>query len=170
MVKQERQRASAEPTPYDGIASFVGNRRVIVASNRGPVEFYRDPNGRISTKRGSGGVVTALAGLARSLPLTWIATTMSEGDRQMFPDASTPARQVRLGRQPLHVRYVNIAPDVYARYYDEISNQLLWFLQHYLWDVANSPNFTEQHYLAWDEGYCSVNHAIADAKIGRAHV
>ncbi|HEX8036657.1 MAG TPA: trehalose-6-phosphate synthase [Ktedonobacterales bacterium] len=163
MVKQERQRQSAEPASRDDIAALVGNRRVIVASNRGPVEFYRDPNGHIGTKRGSGGVVTALAGLARRLPLTWIAATMSEGDRQVFPDASTPARQVRLGRQPLRVRYVNIAPDVYTRYYDEISNELLWFLQHYLWDVANSPNFTEQHYLAWDEGYCSVNHALADA-------
>ncbi|MGZ3640232.1 MAG: alpha,alpha-trehalose-phosphate synthase (UDP-forming) [Ktedonobacterales bacterium] len=163
MVNQKRQRASAESASHDDIAALVGKRRVLVASNRGPVEFYRDPHGRINTKRGSGGVVTALAGLARSLPLTWIAATMSEGDREIFPDASTPARQVRLGRQPLRVRYVSIAPDVYARYYDEISNELLWFLQHYLWDVANSPNFTEQHYLAWDEGYCSVNHAIADA-------
>ncbi|MGZ3584844.1 MAG: alpha,alpha-trehalose-phosphate synthase (UDP-forming) [Ktedonobacterales bacterium] len=163
MVNQERQRASAESASHDDIAALVGKRRVLVASNRGPVEFYRDPHGRINTKRGSGGVVTALAGLARSLPLTWIAATMSEGDREIFPNASTPARQVRLGRQPLRVRYVSIAPDVYARYYDEISNELLWFLQHYLWDVANSPNFTEQHYLAWDEGYCSVNHAIADA-------
>lgn len=163
MVKQERLGASAESMSHDGIASFIGNRRVIVASNRGPVEFYRDANGRISTKRGSGGVVTALAGLARSLPLTWIAATMSEGDRQMFPDASAPACQVRLGRQSLRVRYVNIAPDVYERYYDEISNELLWFLQHYLWDVANSPNFTERHYFAWDQGYHLVNHAIADA-------
>lgn len=166
MVELERQRASAESASHDNIAALVGNRRVIVASNRGPVEFYRESNGHIGTKRGSGGVVTALAGLARSLPLTWIAATMSEGDRQMFPDASTPARQVRLGRQPLRVRYVNIAPDVYAHHYDEISNELLWFLQHYLWDVANSPNFTKQHYVAWDEGYYTVNHAIANTIAG----
>lgn len=163
MVKLERQRASAESTSHDDIASFVGNRRVIIASNRGPVEFYREPNGHISTKRGSGGVVTALAGLAHTLPLTWIAATMSDGDREIFPDPSSPARDVRLSRQRLRVRYVNISPDVYTRYYDEISNEILWFLQHYLWDAASSPNFTEQHYLAWDEGYHVVNHAIADA-------
>lgn len=163
MVKQERPRSSAESTPQDAIASFVGNRRVIVASNRGPVEFYREPNGRLSTKRGSGGVVTALAGLARRLPLTWIAATMSDGDREIFPDPSAPARDVRLGRQPLRVRYVNIPPDTFARYYDEISNELLWFLQHYLWDVASTPNFAEQHHRAWDEGYHAVNHAIANA-------
>lgn len=167
MVAHQRQhtptQTSIQSAPLDEIAALAGNRRIIVASNRGPIEFHRGANGRLTTKRGSGGVVTAFATLARSLPLTWIAATMSDGDRQMFPDASAPAREVRLGRQPLHVRYVNIEPDVYARHYDEVSNELLWFLQHYLWDPANSPNFTEQQYVAWDQGYRVVNRAIADA-------
>lgn len=163
MAAHQRQHTSDQTDSLDELAAIAGNRRIIVASNRGPVEFHRGANGRITTKRGSGGVVTALSGLARSLPLTWIAATMSEADRQMFPDASAPAREVKLGRLPLHVRYVNVAPDVYARHYDEVSNELLWFLQHYLWDAANSPNFTEQHYLAWDQGYRVVNRAIAEA-------
>ncbi len=163
MVAHQRQHTSTQTDPLDEIAAIAGNRRIIVASNRGPIEFYQGANGRLTTKRGSGGVVTALSGLARSLPLTWIAATMSEADRHVFPDASAPAREVKLGRLPLHVRYVNIAPDIYARHYDEVSNELLWFLQHYLWDTASSPNFAEQQYLAWDQGYRVVNRAIAEA-------
>ncbi len=149
------------PMP-DEIATLVSKRRLIVASNRGPVEFHRDARGRLGTKRGSGGVVTALAALAGELPLTWVAATMSEGDREAFPDAGSGSREVRLGHTALRVRYVNVPDEVYALHYDMISNELLWFLQHYLWDVARTPNFTEDQYHAWDQGYRRVNAAIAD--------
>jgi trehalose 6-phosphate synthase len=159
-------RESDAPGLPPEICNLIAGRRIIVASNRGPVEFHRDPGGRLTTKRGSGGVVTALASLAASLPLTWVAATMSEGDRAAFPDASAPAREVRLGHIPLRVRYVAVAPEVYARHYDSISNQVLWFLQHYLWDPASSPTFTDREYTAWDEGYRAVNFAIAQAVAG----
>ena len=140
---------------------LCGQRRIIIASNRGPVEFHREPTGRLGTRRGPGGVVTALAALAKDVPLTWVAATMSDTDREAFPTEETPARQVRLGREPLLVRYVPITPQMYAWHYDEVSNRMLWFLQHYLWDTANSPNFTEEDYRYWDEGYRPVNEAIA---------
>ena len=145
------------------ICNLIDGRRIIVASNRGPVEFHRDPSGRLTTKRGSGGVVTALASLAASLPLTWVAAAMSEGDRAAFPGTSAPAREVHLGHIPLRVRYVSVPTEVYGRHYDTVSNQVLWFLQHYLWDLASSPTFTEREYTAWDEGYRPVNFAIAQA-------
>ena len=162
--KQEQSRL-----PRD-VADLIGGRRVIVASNRGPVEFVREASGRLSTRRGSGGVVTALALLARDLPVTWIAATMSEADRQAFPSASAPAREVRLARQRLRVRYVNLPPRTYRLHYDLVSNELLWFLQHYMWDPATAPTFTDQHYIAWDQGYRAVNHAIAQAVADEALV
>lgn len=145
------------------IAALVGQRRVIVASNRGPVEFVRDAEGRLTTKRGSGGVVTALAMLARDLPITWVAATMSDADREAFPNGAAAAREVRLGRQPLRVRYVNVPPEMYSLHYDIVSNELLWFLQHYMWEPATAPTFTERQYTAWDQGYRLVNFAIAQA-------
>ena len=145
------------------IATLLGRRRVIVASNRGPVEFVRGAGGRLSTRRGTGGVVTALATLARDLPMTWVAVTMSEGDRDAFPSEGASAREVRLGRQPLRVRYVNVPPAAYSLHYDTVSNELLWFLQHYMWDPATAPTITEQQYTAWDQGYRPVNFAIAQA-------
>ena len=40
------------------IATLTAGYTMIVASNRGPVEFYRAADGRLSTRRGAGGVVT----------------------------------------------------------------------------------------------------------------
>ncbi|HLG79244.1 MAG TPA: hypothetical protein VKX46_22725, partial [Ktedonobacteraceae bacterium] len=35
-------------------------KRLIVATNRGPVEYYVTQNGSLKARRGSGGVITAL--------------------------------------------------------------------------------------------------------------
>lgn len=145
------------------IATLTAGHNIIIASNRGPVEFYHAMDGRLLTKRGAGGVVTALAAFARTVPLTWVAATMSAADRDAFADAQAPARTVRLGRQPLQVRYVPIPPDMYRRYYEGISNDVLWFLQHYMWSPIQWPNFGEEHVRNWDEGYRPVNEALAQA-------
>ncbi len=145
------------------IATLTAGHTIIIASNRGPVEFYHAADGRLLTKRGAGGVVTALAAFARAVPLTWVAATMSAADRDAFADAQAPARTVRLGRQPLQVRYVPIPPDMYRRYYEDISNDVLWFLQHYMWSPIQWPNFGEEHVRNWDEGYRPVNEALAQA-------
>jgi len=57
-------------------------RRLILASNRGPVEYYLTEDRQLGSRRGSGGVVTALTSLGKYVELDWIASTMGEGDRQ----------------------------------------------------------------------------------------
>src|SRR5260221_14726173 len=86
-----------QPAPLDEVSSLVGGRKIIVASNRGPVEFHRDAHGKLTTRRGSGGVVTALAALAASLPLTRIAPAMSVADPGAFPERDAPAGEGGLG-------------------------------------------------------------------------
>jgi trehalose 6-phosphate synthase len=150
------------------IATLTAGRTVIVASNRGPVEFYRAADGRLATRRGAGGVVTALAAFARDVPLKWVATAMTATDREVFSDAQTSSRTVRIGGKPLQVRYVPVPPEMYRRYYDEISNEILWFLQHYMWSPIQWPNFGEEHVRDWNEGYRPVNEAIARAIVDEA--
>lgn len=154
------RRAGTHPP---GVGSLAAGRQVIVASNRGPVEFHREANGRLTTRRGAGGVVTALASLANDIPLTWVAMALTEGDREAFPDAESRARQVRLGAQHLRVRYIPLSKDVQRWHYDDISNGVLWFLQHYMSDPAFSSDFTQADYRHWDEGYRAANEAIAEA-------
>src|SRR5215469_135195 len=168
MVAHAAHNEAATKSLIDQLATLGAGHNVIVASNRGPVEFYHAADGRLSTRRGSGGVVTALAALARDVPLKWVATTMSAGDREAFSSDRAAARTVRLGRQPLQVRYVPIPPQMYRRYYDDISNEILWFLQHYMWNPIDWPNFDVEQINNWDEGYRPVNEAIARAIVEEA--
>ena len=162
------KRAPVAHTAQDEIATLTRGRRLIVVTNRGPVEFHREAGGKLVARSGPGGVVTALASLASTTPLTWVAVTLTEGDREAFPTPQTPARRTRVGAQPIRVRYTPVAPDVQRMHYDEVSNGVLWFLQHYMWDIANTPNFTERQHRAWDEGYRAVNQAIAQTVIEEA--
>jgi trehalose 6-phosphate synthase len=176
------------------IEQSQGGRRVIIASNRGPVEYSLDKNGAVRTKRGAGGMVTALQPAIHYAPpggFTWVAVAMTEADRliaqhqaeanKAAPDASEPtgrsasaattqSKQRSQTKRKSHTqplldasRYVSVPPAVYKRYYDRISNQVLWFLQHYLWNQADEPTFTAQHYEEWEQGYVQVNQAIAIA-------
>ncbi len=52
---------------------------MIIASNRGPVSFSRDENGEQTLERGSGGLVTALSGLASQIDVTWVSCAMTSG-------------------------------------------------------------------------------------------
>src|SRR4051812_40035199 len=60
---------------------LVGDQRLVVASNRGPLTFKRDRAGRWQARRGSGGLVTALAEVGRLAPVTWISAAMDQADR-----------------------------------------------------------------------------------------
>ena len=46
-------------------------------------------------------------------------------------------------------------------HYDVISNAVLWFLHHGLFDLARRPRFDRYLHEAWD-GYVAVNAAFAD--------
>ena len=61
----------------------LSQRRLILASNRGPIEYHITEDKQLQTRRGSGGVVTALTGLSKYLELDWIASVMGAGDRQV---------------------------------------------------------------------------------------
>jgi trehalose 6-phosphate synthase len=54
-------------------------------------------------------------------------------------------------------------PEAYDRFYNVIANPILWFIQHYLWDLSNAPDIRREEIEAWDDGYQTVNRDIADA-------
>ncbi|MEJ2150133.1 MAG: hypothetical protein P8Z40_11705, partial [Chloroflexota bacterium] len=61
-------------------AQLLGNRALIIASNRAPVAFERDQDGNLTFQRGGGGLVTALTDLCRHTDATWIACAQNEAD------------------------------------------------------------------------------------------
>src|SRR5690349_17794373 len=75
----------------DYLAALLGNDgRLIVASNRGPLSFSRSKAGEWRAKRGSGGLVTALAEIGRLAPVTWVSAAMDRDDRAAAAALTSP--------------------------------------------------------------------------------
>lgn len=138
-------------------------RRIFVASNRGPAQFYRRNDGKFVPRQASGGLATALVSVAAQADLTWVAVAGSDIERQAF--AGTTHRTIAVGGSRIETRYVPVPDETYQRYYDEISNNVLWFAQHYLLQSDLTPNFGPTLRQAWVDGYRVVNRAVADALI-----
>jgi len=137
-----------------------GQAPLVLVSNRGPVTFQEDG----SVKRGSGGLVTALTGLASHRDATWIASAMSPGDERKADEEGGRAFEVRspAGGEYL-VRLVRSDPEAYERFYSHFANPMLWFIQHYLWDLSNAPDIRREEKEAYEHGYKVVNDDLAAA-------
>lgn len=139
--------------------------RLIIASNRGPVEFQIRQDGTLKGRRGSGGMVTALIDVSHRVEVTWVAMAMGEGDRL----AAHQAKQQRgllqspLRNQKMNLHYVVVSKSAYRKYYEKVSNETLWFLQHYLYDPIQGTSSIRKLQDAWENGYSVANQALADA-------
>ena len=60
------------------------------------------------------------------------------------------------------VYLIDIPQSAYDAYYNDISNGILWFLQHLLFDTANEPTFNPQLRKSWVSGYVAVNKHFAN--------
>jgi len=133
---------------------------LILVSNRGPVTFQA--GGEV--KRGTGGLVTALIGLASHRDVTWIASAMTPEDVEMsdrhdgrpFPVRSPEGGDYR-------VKLVASDDEAYDRFYNITANPMLWFIQHYLWDLSNAPDIRRNETEAFEFGYNVVNEDLARA-------
>jgi len=142
------------------VIALMADTSLVLVSNRGPVTF--GPGGE--ARRGTGGLVTALIGLASHREVTWIASAMTDEDVETsdrhggrpFP-VSTP------GGGEFKVKFVASDPNAYDRFYNIIANPMLWFIQHYLWDLSNAPDIRRNETEAFEFGYNVVNEDLARA-------
>ena len=144
---------------------ILSQRRLILVSNRGPVEHHMT-DGRAEPRRGSGSVVTSFAPLSQACDFTWVASAMSEGDRAI--SSGNRAVPSPLPGQRLSLRYVTTPRRAYHKYYNVICNPLLWFLQHYMWNPPHNPTVDATVHDAWETGYVAVNEAFARAVVAEA--
>ncbi len=133
---------------------------LVLVSNRGPVTF--GPGGEI--RRGTGGLVTALIGLASHRPVTWVASAMTDEDVDAADRAEGRPFPVRSPEgDEYRVKLVASDAAAYDRFYNIIANPLLWFIQHYLWDLSNAPDIRRNETEAFEFGYNVVNEDLARA-------
>src|SRR6266516_1547633 len=145
---------------------LIHANRLIIASNRGPVEYHISHDKTLKHRRGAGGMVTALIGAASRMEVTWVAMAMTEGDRVALREAqhnNNGLLQSPLRDPKMQLHYVAIPKVAYRKHYEQICNTLLWFLQHYLYDLTDDSTFTRKIKNAWEKGYLIAIHAIADA-------
>jgi trehalose 6-phosphate synthase len=135
---------------------------VVLVSNRGPVSFKRTEDG-FETKRGAGGLAGALDPVARRLgdEAVWIAATTSDADRAALHAGIADELPGLLG-YPMYL--LDIDEETYDRYYNEVSNRMLWFANHCLWDeVGLGDGFGTQEVGAFEDAYETVNERFAEA-------
>src|SRR5258707_15733081 len=94
--------------------------QVLIASNRGPVSFTRGDGGRLSAKRGGGGMVSGLSSVADNtagdnVDILWVCAALSDADRaaaRANGDGTLDPAQTGLGAA---VRMLDIPPAVFQR-------------------------------------------------------
>jgi len=131
---------------------------IVIVSNRGPFSFKRNADGTFRVERGAGGLVTALGALAEQHDVLWVAAAMDKDDRRWVQEQPNEPQQV----EGISLRLIKPEKRAYQGYYNVISNPLLWFIQHQLWDTPRHPSITQETWDAWEDGYLPINKAFAD--------
>ncbi len=143
--------------------------RVLIASNRGPVSFSLGDDGRLTGRRGGGGVVAGLSAVAGRAEVLWVCAALNDADRaaaRAAPDGQLDVSLTADGA-PRHapesvVRMLDIPAPVFDRAYNGVANSTLWFIHHLLYDTPNQPLFGLAFRREW-ESFRAYNAAFADA-------
>jgi trehalose 6-phosphate synthase len=136
---------------------------LILVSNRGPATFERGDDGELKPVRGGGGLVTALKGLVDHRDALWIASAMNDEDIEASRAHDGKSFDCEVDGTEYRLRLVESDPDAYDAFYNVVANPLLWFIQHYLWDLSNAPDIRQNEVDAYEQGYTVVNEDLARA-------
>jgi trehalose 6-phosphate synthase len=115
------------PQAHPASTISQGWKQAIVLSNRGPISHESGADGSISTRRSSGGLVTALEPLVQACSGTWVACGTQAGDSRTLP---TGRLDIRCATPRYRLRHVCLSEDEYRGYYFGFANEGLWPLCH----------------------------------------
>ncbi len=158
MRSVERRRPGGSMSGY--VSRTLPNHSAIVVSNRAPHE----PRPEGGFARGAGGVVTALLTLAEVTAADWVCCARTDAERQLV-ETQGDTWTAPLLRSDTRLHYVMPTRGQYDQYYSVMANPVLWFIQHYLWDLAQQPIINGRIHRAWTEGYVEVNRQVAEKVI-----
>jgi trehalose 6-phosphate synthase len=142
---------------------MTADRPLVLVSNRGPATFERDENGDLTVSRGGGGLVTALTGLVEHRDAVWVASAMGPDDAEASRAHGGGSFDCEVDDTIYRIRLVESDAAAYDAFYNVIANPMLWFIQHYLWDLSNAPDVRREEVEAFELGYQAVNRDLAHA-------
>jgi trehalose 6-phosphate synthase len=140
----------------------AAGRRILIASNRGPVSFTLGDDGGLVARRGGGGMVSGLSSVAGQSDILWVCAALSDADRAAAREA--PGGLLRLAAMAggSAVRMLDIPPAIFHRAYNAVANSTLWFVHHMLYDTPNRPQFGLAFHREW-ASFRAYNSAFANA-------
>ncbi|MBV9354928.1 MAG: trehalose-6-phosphate synthase [Chloroflexi bacterium] len=131
-----------------------------IVANRGPNDFvWRD--GAWVTRTATGGLVSMVTPLARQANVAWFCCVSEPPDAQQARDGlyTTAADQTD---PRLHVVPVPLPAAMYHAYYGQISNEVLWMLQHHVIGPDGMRYLDAARHRAWGS-YVEANRRMAAA-------
>jgi trehalose 6-phosphate synthase len=149
---------------YDEVKNFLEHKKLIVASNRGPLKF-NNSNGQLFAKKGSGGLVSTLTPLMDKVGGTWISAAMSAIDKGIANDFSNKVVPKNLHGLNFDLQFVSVDQQVYDDYYDVFSNSILWYIHHKIYKINSYTPYNLRN--VWFNGYVPANQSFAEGIITR---
>ena len=140
---------------------FLKDKEIIVASNRGPVVFKKQENGKIELIRGAGGIVGSMIPFLEKTHGTWVSSAIGECD-QYINNKYLSKVPIPLDHPDYYVQFIKSDEDIYNGFNGKFANPLLWFIHHSMWNPPYSPCADDELHQAWDS-YQHVNTMFADA-------
>ena len=147
---------------------MTGERRLLIASNRGPVQIAAGPGGKQEVRRGGGGLVSGMVSALSEVGGLWVCAALNDRERvaaRRAPDGHLAEAGLDTGG--LDVRMLPLDPLTFGRAYNGIANSTIWFVNHLLYDSANKPVFDAGWRRLW-AAYERYNGAFADALAAEA--
>jgi len=102
--------------------------------------------------------------MAEATSANWVACARTDAERKLA-ERSGSGITVPLRQATGRLYYASPTQEQYERYYAVISNPVLWFIQHYLWDLGAEPVVDQRIHIAWSDGYVEVNRLMAQRVI-----
>jgi len=136
---------------------------VVVVSNRGPLSYTRNGDGRLTPRRAAGGLASTLGSALVGSTSPWVAAAISEADREAagLRDAVSGGDGI-VEAEGFRLRSLVLDPATYAMFYDVVANGTLWYVFHGLFDLPRRPRLDRRWRQAW-AAYRQVNRTFADA-------
>ena len=106
---------------------FIQDKEIIVASNRGPVLFKKDENGKIELIRGAGGIVGSMIPFMQRTHGTWVSSAIGECDQHM-DNKDQGKVPIPLEDPEYYVQFIKTEEDTYNGFNGKFANPLLWFI------------------------------------------
>jgi trehalose 6-phosphate synthase len=131
------------------------------------VSFTLGDDGRLSARRGGGGVVSGLSSVASQADVLWVCAALGDADRIAARNAQGGLLSLDGETGGSTVRMLDIPPVIFHRAYNAVANSTLWFVHHMLYDTPNRPHFGLTFRREW-ESFRAYNSAFARALAGAA--